>query len=169
MNKTTTHAEQRSLGLPTVLLVEEASTTRSRIAQTLRDAGYQVLEIDRAGLLARARTVGAGHDPTPVDLIVCDVRSLDELTFVALRELRRYDWVLPMVLLARAIDPVLEWHARNLHARTIVAGRIELEQELKETAGQLLGRASLPTVRRPAPRARQPFWFFHPRTQRGAA
>jgi response regulator RpfG family c-di-GMP phosphodiesterase len=169
MHSTMTHAEQQSLDLRTVLLVEEASTTRSRIAQTLRDAGYRVQETDRAGLLGRARMVGTGHEPTPVDLIVCDVQALEDATFAALRELRHYDWVLPMVLLARAIDPVLEWHSRRLHARTIVAGRIELAQELKETVGQLLGRAPLPSARRTPPRARQPFWFFHPHTQRGAA
>jgi response regulator RpfG family c-di-GMP phosphodiesterase len=111
-----------------VFLVEDDSLARQKLSRALRDDGYAVIEADRAALLDRARAVAAGSELSEIDIIVSDARGLDDRGYAALRELRHFDWVLPIVLLAPAINPTFAEHARQLNADTLVTEPLDAEQ-----------------------------------------
>ena len=111
-----------------ILLVEDDSLVRQVLSRTLRDDGYAVIEADRTALLERARTVAAGGELPEIDIVVSDARTLDDSGYAALKELRHFDWVLPILLFAPAVDATLSEHARQLHADAIAIETLDPER-----------------------------------------
>src|SRR5512143_1460760 len=91
---------------PTLLLVSDGPFVRRFIAAGLRQDGYRVREVDHRGLVdySALRARGQGE---PVDAILCDTAALAPQGAQALRELRRLDWVMPIVALAPSVEQSL--------------------------------------------------------------
>jgi CheY-like chemotaxis protein len=89
--------------VPSLLLVSDGPFVRRFIAAGLRHDGYRVREVDHRGLVdyAARRADGSGE---PVDAILCDATNLVAQGARALEELRRLDWVMPIVALAPGAD-----------------------------------------------------------------
>jgi CheY-like chemotaxis protein len=105
-----------------VLLVEGEPIARGLIARALREEGCVVLETDGQELARRVQTLA---EQAP-DLVISDVQSLDPLGLAALADLRRVDWVMPIVLIAS--DDLAETHkqARRLRASAIFARPVQV-------------------------------------------
>ena len=113
---------------PRVLLVEDDELVRRRLAQVLREDGYLVLEADSTALRERARAVSEAREVPELDLVVCDTFLLDEEGPAALKELRRLDWVLPIVLLAPVMTAGPQAQARRLHAHGLTGYPVKPER-----------------------------------------
>jgi CheY-like chemotaxis protein len=121
---------------PTLLLVSDGPFVRRFIAAGLRQDGYRVREVDHRGLLEysalRARGQGEG-----VDAILCDTAALAPQGARALRELRRLDWVMPIVALYPSLDQPLTGDLGPLQADAVVTDVLDLD-ETRSTVAALL-------------------------------
>jgi response regulator RpfG family c-di-GMP phosphodiesterase len=120
-------AVPRSAPAPRVLLVEDDFLSRWRLARVLRGDGYVVIEADQAQLLKRARAVEEGSVVSEIDMVVCDAQGLDSTAITALKALRHFDWVLPIVLLSRKPSSIRQY-ARQLHAHAVVSDPLKVER-----------------------------------------
>lgn len=84
-----------------MLLVEDEPLVRLDLAETLRDAGYRVVECTTAQEAADVLATGQ-----PVDALVTDVRTPGPIDGVALaRKARARDPALPIVVISGHLDP----------------------------------------------------------------
>jgi len=121
---------------PTLLLVSDGPFVRRFIAAGLRQDGYRVREVDHRGLVdySALRAKGQGE---PVDAILCDTATLAPQGAQALRELRRLDWVMPIVALAPSPDPPLAPDMGRVQPDAVVADVLDLD-ETRTTIAALL-------------------------------
>ena len=113
-----------------VLLAEDDPDMRWVLAWTLRQDGYEVVEVeDGTGLEAviRAATEGA-YGAEPVDLVVSDVRMPGKSSLEVLRELRRVDWVVPIVLVTAFGSAEVHEEARRLGVRAVLNKPFNLDR-----------------------------------------
>ncbi|HEY3356107.1 MAG TPA: response regulator [Polyangia bacterium] len=88
---------------PSLLLVSDGPFVRRLIAEGLRHDGYRVREADQRGLRAYAAE-RAGGGGEAVDAILCDAVVLEQDGVRALEDLRRLDWVMPIIALQPDYD-----------------------------------------------------------------
>ncbi len=121
---------------PTLLLVSDGPFVRRFIAAGLRQDGYRVREVDQRGLLdySALRARGQGE---PVDAILCDTASLAPQGAQALRDLRRLDWVMPIVALATNVDRPLQPDLGRVQANAVVADVLDLDETRAAVAALL--------------------------------
>jgi len=112
---------------PTLLLVSDGPFVRRFIAAGLRQDGYRVREVDHRGLVDYSvlRSRGQGE---PVDAILCDTASLAAPGAQALRDLRRLDWVMPIVALAPGGDQPFARDLHRLQPNAVVADVLDLDE-----------------------------------------
>jgi two-component system, OmpR family, response regulator MprA len=107
-----------------VLLVEGEPAVRGSLAQALRDEGCDVVEASGAELQRRVRAIDDGD---PVDLVISDVQTLDPLGLAALADLRRVDWVMPILLIASDDERETRKQARKLHASAVFSRPLHVD------------------------------------------
>ena len=112
---------------PTLLLVSDGPFVRRFIAAGLRQDGYRVREVDHRGLVEYAALRARGQGEA-VDAILCDTASLAPQGAQALRELRRLDWVMPVVALAPSVDQSLTLGLGRMQPNAIVADVLDLDE-----------------------------------------
>ena len=113
-----------------VLLAEDDPDMRWALAWTLRDDGYEVVEVkDGTELEAviRAATDGT-YGEEPVDLVVSDVRMPGKSSLEVLRGLRRVDWVVPIVLITAFGSAEVHAEARRLGVRAVLNKPFNLDR-----------------------------------------
>ena len=113
-----------------VLLAEDDPEMRWALAWYLRDDGYEVVEVkDGTELEAviRAATEGTYGDE-PVDLVVSDVRMPGKSSLEVLRDLRRLDWVVPIVLITAFGSAEVHAEARRLGVRAVLNKPFNLDR-----------------------------------------
>ena len=113
-----------------VLLAEDDPEMRWALAWYLRHDGYEVLEVkDGTELEAviRAATEGTYGDE-PVDLVVSDVRMPGKSSLEVLRDLRRLDWVVPIVLITAFGSAEVHAEARRLGVRAVLNKPFNLDR-----------------------------------------
>ena len=121
---------------PSLLLVSDGPFVRRFIAAGLRQDGYRVREVDHRGLVdyTALRAKGQGE---PVDAILCDTAALSAQSAAALRELRRHDWVMPIVALSPGSEHSPARELGRLHPDAVVADVLDLD-ETRTTVAALL-------------------------------
>ena len=118
-----------------VLLVDGEPAVRVVLAQALRDQGCVVLETD--GQELRRQLPALAEEP--VDLVISDVQTLEPLGLAALADLRRVDWVMPILLIA-SDDPVeTRRQARRLQATAVLPRSVQASV-LKQTVCDMIPR-----------------------------
>ena len=121
---------------PTLLLVSDGPFVRRFIAAGLRQDGYRVREVDQRGLLEYSALRARGQGEA-VDAVLCDAASLEARGAQALRELRRLDWVMPLVALAPGADQPLTPDLTRLQPDAVVDDVLDLD-ETRTTVATLL-------------------------------
>jgi CheY-like chemotaxis protein len=121
---------------PSLLLVSDGPFVRRFIAAGLRQDGYRVREVDHRGLVdyTALRVRGQGE---AVDAVLCDTAALSSQGAEALRELRRLDWVMPIVALAPSADQPLTRELGRLQPDAVVADVLDLD-ETRDAVAALL-------------------------------
>jgi CheY-like chemotaxis protein len=122
--------------VPTLLVVSDGPFVRRFIAAGLRQAGYRVREVDHRGLVDYS-TLRARGQGEPVDAILCDTASLAPQGVQALRDLRRHDWVMPIVALAPGADQPLTSEVDRLQPTAVVADVLDLDETRSAIAALL--------------------------------
>lgn len=115
---------------PRVLIVENDNALRSLLAQTLRDADYDVLEAydgdDAAKLLA---IDFSRFEPiTAVDVLVTDVRMPRASGLDLLASVRFFDWTTAVVVMSAFADDEMLTQAERLGADAVLRKPFALEQ-----------------------------------------
>lgn len=103
---------------PRVLIAEDDDSMRHLLADTLRRAGCDVIELHNGADLLRM----LGHmflrvpDGRPIDLVITDFRMPLATGLDALEILRARDWSLPVILITAFGDEAVHEEARRLGA-----------------------------------------------------
>ena len=121
---------------PKLLLVSDGPFVRRLIAEGLRHDGYRVREVDHRGLVAYAaeRADGQGE---PVDAVLYDAATLAPQGTQALGELRRLDWVMPIVALATNPEQPPTRDLCGLRLAAVVADVLDLDETRAAVAALL--------------------------------
>lgn len=104
------------------LLAEDDPELRAVLCAVLRQDGYEVLEADdgtQLEALIQAARCGE-HGEHAVDLVISDVRMPGKDVLEVLRDLRRSDWLVPMVLITAFGSPQLHMEARRLEVHGLL-------------------------------------------------
>ena len=101
-----------------ILVAEDDAEMRHVVAATLRDDGYDVVELADGGRLLAdiAARMKDGADGNAVDLIVSDIRMPNCTGLQILEVLRRAHWHTPVVLMTAFGDRATRKHAEDLLA-----------------------------------------------------
>jgi CheY-like chemotaxis protein len=111
-----------------VLLAEEDALWRSCIAHSLRCDGYEVQEVNGEQLTALVRAViDGGEQAQAIDLVVSDALSIDQFGTTALANLRKINWVMPIILIASDDNQQTEKRAKDIHANAVIWKPLTLE------------------------------------------
>ena len=121
---------------PTLLLVSDGPFVRRFIAAGLRQEGYRVREVDHRGLLEYSALRARGQGEA-VDAVLCDTAALAPRGAAALRDLRRLDWVMPIVALQPSPDQALTRDLGALQADAVVSDVLDLD-ETRGTVARLV-------------------------------
>ncbi|MCL6730323.1 response regulator [Sphingomonas hankyongi] len=115
--------------IPIILLAEDDVLVRFTTAETLREAGYVVLEaVDASEALA---LIATGH---PLDIVLSDVRMPGELDGVALTyAIKKLRPNLPIVLISSHLDP------KTKHVGDAFIAKPYQQSELLELVEHLVG------------------------------
>jgi DNA-binding response OmpR family regulator len=117
-----------------VLLVDGAPAVQGSLAQALRDEGCIVVEASGAELQRRIPCLADGD---LVDLVISDVQTLDPLGLAALADLRRLDWVMPILLIASEDPRETQRQARKLRANVVFSRPLHLS-DVQQTVRAIL-------------------------------
>lgn len=104
---------------PHVLLAEDDERMRSVLAGSLREDGYDVLEIDCGVELIRALEL-LGSSRLAVELIITDVRMPGFGAVEVLEYLRYTGWTVPVIVMTAAGDERTHAEARDLDAAMVL-------------------------------------------------
>ena len=104
-----------------VLLAEDNSEIRCRLASALRKDGYQVLEAEDIQQAFRHLHLWQKNRATEeaVDLIISDMGSERQKSLAMLTALRQRDWAIPFIVVAPDGDPETRREARRLGAAAV--------------------------------------------------
>jgi len=101
---------------PRILVAEDDPDMRELLTASLRDDGFNVEEASDGGrLLVRVASTYAAPD-TSIDLIISDIRMPICDGLQILRNLRRANWKIPVILMTAFSDPTTEAEATKLGA-----------------------------------------------------
>lgn len=104
---------------PHVLLAEDDEQMREALAESLREDGYDVIEVGSGAQLIRALELyGAAY--LPVELIITDVRMPGFSGLEVLEYMRYTGWSIPVVVMATAGDERTHAEARDLDATAVL-------------------------------------------------
>jgi DNA-binding response OmpR family regulator len=108
---------------PKVLVAEDQPSMRSLLGQALREAGYDVVEVqDGTTLWTELQATSLDEDnPREADLIVSDIRMPGGDGLQALARLRAAGWTTPVILITAFPDVATELEARRLGATRLLA------------------------------------------------
>jgi CheY-like chemotaxis protein len=127
-----------------VLLAEDDHEMCRLLTDALHRSGYEVLDVsDGLTLVERIQAwwrPEAGAAPCRIDLVVSDVRMPWATGLVALRLLREYDRVTPMILITAFGDEQTHREADSLGASAVLDKPFDLDEFLS-LAGQLVRKA----------------------------
>jgi CheY-like chemotaxis protein len=104
---------------PHVLLAEDDERTRRLLAGSLREDGYDVLEIDSGVELIHALEL-FGSSRLEVELIISDVRMPGFGAVEVLEYLRYTGWSVPVIVMTAAGDERTHAEARDLDAAMVL-------------------------------------------------
>jgi CheY-like chemotaxis protein len=101
-----------------VLVAEDDREMRRLVADTLRDDGYEVVELADGGrfLVEVAARMKGEDGPDSVDLIVSDIRMPICTGLQILEVLRQAHWRTPVILMTAFGDDATRRHAKGLTA-----------------------------------------------------
>jgi len=104
-----------------VLVAEDDREMRVLVADALRRDGYQVTEAESGSQLAEilGTDLLGGHEGSPIDLIISDIRMPGFSGLAVLRHLRRADWAMPFILITAYGDDETHQEARRLGAAAV--------------------------------------------------
>jgi CheY-like chemotaxis protein len=123
---------------PLVLLAEDDDAFRGLLAGGLRREGYLVLEA-ASGVRLSAMVeslLHSGRSPRP-ELIVTEVRMPGQTGLGVLEQLRRHDWMTPVILMTGFGGAAFESEALRLGATAIFSKPFALE-DLRRAARELV-------------------------------
>lgn len=114
---------------PRILVAEDDDAMRAMLVQTLRRAGYVVVEVEDGFELGDylAMMRGQGGTLAPLDLIVSDVRMPGRTGLEALERLRDQGVSCPVLLLSAFADAETHAEARRLGARRLLDKPVDLD------------------------------------------
>ena len=104
---------------PHVLIAEDDDGMRQMMARSLREDGYDVIEVNCGVQLIRALEL-FGSSMLPVELIITDVRMPGFSGLEVLEYLRYSGWSVPVVLMTEAGDERTYAEARDLDATMVL-------------------------------------------------
>jgi CheY-like chemotaxis protein len=119
--------------VPSLLLVSDGPFVRRFIAEGLRRDGYRVREVDHRGLVDYAARRAGGHGE-PVDAILCDATNLVPQGARALEDLRRLDWVMPILALGPSCDLPPTRDLSRLRPDAVVTDMLDLDETRAKVA-----------------------------------
>ncbi len=102
-----------------VLVAEDDAEMRRVVADTLRDDGYDVVELPDGGRLlvnVAARMKAGDHSEVAVDLIISDIRMPICTGLQILEVLRQAHWHTPVILMTAFGDKATRKQAEDLNA-----------------------------------------------------
>ena len=128
------------LTTPKVIVAEDQPALRTLIATGLREAGYDVVEVqDGAALWEELRACLKDEDnPREPDLIISDVRMPGYSGLEVLAFIRKTDWATPVILITAFGDKELHNAAYRLGAAQVFDKPFDLKA-LIATARSLVG------------------------------
>ncbi|RKH39441.1 response regulator [Corallococcus sicarius] len=114
---------------PRILVAEDDDAMRAMLVQTLRRAGYVVVEVEDGFELGDylAMMRGQGGTLAPLDLIISDVRMPGRTGLEALERLRDQGVSCPVLLLSAFADAETHAEARRLGARRLLDKPVDLD------------------------------------------
>lgn len=113
-----------------VVVAEDDGEMRKLVVDTLRAAGYHVMEVPDGGrLLVLLAQCARDHALVP-DLIVSDIRMPVMTGLAMLKGVREAHWTIPVILMTAFPDADTTWRAESLDA-TVLAKPFPLG-ELRE-------------------------------------
>ena len=115
---TRTPVQKRTRALR-ILVAEDDVEMRRLVADTLRDDGYDVLELPDGGRLlvnVAARMKAGSHSEVAVDLIISDIRMPICTGLQILEVLRQAHWHTPVILMTAFGDKATRKQAEHLNA-----------------------------------------------------
>jgi DNA-binding response OmpR family regulator len=108
--------------VPRVLVAEDDFELRKLLCASLRRAGFEVLEARdglQLGELLEAHQARGGR-AAGFDLVITDVRMPGRSGLLALAELRRHDWITPVVVITAFGDEATHAEAHRLGANAVL-------------------------------------------------
>ncbi len=127
---------------PKVIVAEDQPAMRALIVKYLREAGYEVVEVEDGTVLweeLRAQILDEDNAREP-DLIVSDVRMPGRSGLEVLSLIRQTDWATPVILITAFGDKELKEEAYRLGAAHVFSKPFDIN-ELVATARQLVDPA----------------------------
>lgn len=112
-----------------VLVAEDHVEMRRLLGETLRAAGYDVVELQDGADLLREITESLRDEDNPraPDLIVSDLRMPGSTGLQALERLRAFDWVTPVILVSAFVDLPTMLEASRLGATRVFSKPFDLQ------------------------------------------
>jgi DNA-binding response OmpR family regulator len=128
---------------PRILLAEDDAKLRLLVATTLREAGYEVIEVQDGGrLLVQIAGAYAGHGRHAVcDMVVSDIRMPICSGMEILEGLRKAHWTTPVILMTAFRNEATRTLAASLSA-TLLEKPFGLDELLQAVLNLLPGRGS---------------------------
>jgi two-component system, response regulator, stage 0 sporulation protein F len=122
-----------------VLVADDDDATRTLIANKLRRAGIDVLEVRNGEeLVAMVRALEASPDLVVPDLVISDVHMPEASGLEALIELKKIVPETPVIIVSGFLDARMEVLAKDLGASAVYDKPLDLG-ELRETVISFLG------------------------------
>ena len=127
---------------PRLLLAEDDLYMRTLLANTMRRAGFEVIEAcDGAELVTRlGNLLQDSVDDRMVDLVISDIRMPWATGLSVLESLRRNDWEIPFILITAFGDEATHLEAKRLGASEVFDKPFDLH-ELRDSALRFAGGA----------------------------
>lgn len=110
-----------------VLVADDDPDTREALADALRQDGYEVIEAQNGWELLQHLAI-PGERPTPVDLVISDVRMPGKNGLDILAGLRWANGETPFILITGFGDSQMHAEARRLGATALLSKPFELDQ-----------------------------------------
>lgn len=102
-----------------VLVAEDDSAMRAMLVESLREAGYQVIEVANGRQLETCLDPQGKACPMP-DIIVSDVRMPGRTGLEVLARLREIDWAMPVIIITAFGDRATHEEAYRLGAAQVI-------------------------------------------------
>lgn len=113
---------------PRVLVAEDDPHMRTLLVDTLREEGYQVIEVTN-GLQLQRCLRNRSVSPRP-DLILSDIRMPGKTGLDVLGTLRESDWLMPVILITAFPDDETKQAARRLGAAALLSKPFDIDDML---------------------------------------